>query len=103
MESLADDEKMSKKRGRLQIIHDILSAIRNKGGTIKPTHLLYKSNLSHQMMNEYIKELKSKDFITEHEGKKGSKTFSLSKKGYEYLAEYRTVIRFIENFGLEEE
>ena len=94
---------MSKKRGRLQIIHDILNAVRAKGGTIKPTHLLYKSNLSHQMMGEYIKELKGKDFITEHEGKKGSKTFSLTKKGYDYLAEYRTVVKFIESFGLEED
>lgn len=94
---------MSKKRGRLQIIHDILAAIRDKGGSIKPTHLLYKSNLSHQMMGEYLKELKSKGFITEEEGKKRSKTFSLSQKGYEYLAEYRTVVKFISNFGLEEE
>ncbi len=93
---------MSKKRGRLQIIHDILGAIRDKGGTIKPTHLLYKSNLSHQMMGEYIRELKGKGFIIEEEGKKRSKTFSLTSKGYEYLAEYRTVIKFIANFGLEE-
>ena len=93
---------MSKKRGRLQIIHDILGAIRDKGGTIKPTHLLYKSNLSHQMMGEYVSELKGKGFITEDIGKKRSKTFSLSQKGYEYLAEYRMVTKFIESFGLEE-
>ena len=96
---------MSKKRGRLQIIQDILGAIRDKGGTIKPTHLLYKSNLSHQMMNEYITELKSKGFITEHIGgkKNNNKTFSLTQKGYNYLSEYRTVMKFIESFGLEEE
>ena len=94
---------MSKKRGRLQIIHDILGAIRDKGGTIKPTHLLYKSNLSHQMMGEYISELKGKGFIIEEEGKKRSKTFSLTSRGYEYLAEYRTVVKFISNFGLEED
>lgn len=94
---------MSKKRGRLQIIHDILAAIRDKGGTIKPTHLLYKSNLSHQMMGEYINELKGKGFIVEEAGKKRSKTYNLTQKGYGYLAEYRTVVKFIENFGLEEE
>ena len=94
---------MGKKRGRLQIIHDILSAVRDKGGTIKPTHLLYKSNLSHQMMGEYINDLKGKGFITEHIGKKGSKTFSLTQKGYEYLAQYKTVVKFVEFFGLEEE
>jgi len=95
---------MSKKRGRLQIIYDILNAIKLKGGTIKPTHLLYKSNLSHQMMNDYLKELIGKEFVIEHEEKKNnSKTYSLTKKGYDYLAEYKTVMQFVESFGLEEE
>lgn len=94
---------MSKKRGRLQIIHDILRSIQDKGGTIKPTHLLYKSNLSHQMMGDYLKDLIGKGFILIHEGKKNAKTYSLTQKGYDYLAEYKTVIKFIESFGLEEE
>lgn len=94
---------MGKKRGRLQIIHDILSAVRDKGGTIKPTHLLYKSNLSHQMMGEYLKDLIDKEFIQQHIDKKNSKTYSLTKKGYEYLAEYKKVIKFVESFGLEED
>ena len=94
---------MSKKRGRLQIIHDILGAGRDKGGTIKPTHLLYKSNLSHQMMSEYLKDLMDKGFITEDMSKKNSKTFSLTSKGYDYLAEYKTVLKFVESFGLEED
>ena len=94
---------MSKKRGRLQIIHDILGAIRAKGGTIKPTHLLYKSNLSHQMMSEYVQELTEKDFIIEHLAKNGTKTYSLTKKGYDYLAEYKVITQFVESFGLEEE
>ena len=94
---------MSKKRGRLQIIHDILGAIRDKGGTIKPTHLLYKSNLSHQMMSEYLKDLMGKGFIVEEQGKKNSKTYCLTPKGYDYLAEYKTVVKFVESFGLEED
>lgn len=94
---------MSKKRGRLQIIHDILGAVRDKGGKIKPTHLLYKSNLSHQMMSEYLKDLMQKGFIEEELGKKNSKTYNLTPKGYDYLAEYKTVIKFVENFGLEED
>lgn len=94
---------MGKKRGRLQIIHDILAAVRAKGGTIKPTHLLYKSNLSHQMMNEYLRDLIGKGFMQEHFDKKNAKTYTLTKKGYDYLAEYKTVIKFVESFGLEEE
>ncbi|MBN1175421.1 hypothetical protein JXA48_02135 [Candidatus Woesearchaeota archaeon] len=95
---------MSKKRGRLQIIYDILQAVRAKGGTIKPTHLLYKSNLSHQMMGEYLKELMGKNFIKEEVGPKGkSKVYVLAPKGYDYLTEYKTVTRFVESFGLEDE
>jgi len=71
---------MGKKRGRLQIIHDILSAVRNKGGIIKPTHLLYKSNLSHQMMGEYLKDLLGKEFLLMHVEQKNSKTYSITKK-----------------------
>lgn len=95
---------MAKKQGKLQIIHDILNAIKDKGGEIKPTHLLYKSNLSHQMMNEYLKDLKEKDFVKEElQGKKKpSKIYILTPKGYNYLVEYKTVIKFVESFGLEE-
>ncbi|MGM5480536.1 MAG: winged helix-turn-helix domain-containing protein [Nanobdellota archaeon] len=96
---------MSKKRGRLEIIRDILSSVRDKGGSIKPTHLLYKSNLSHQMMKGYLEELKHKQFIEEelHGKKKPSKKYVLTQKGYEYLAEYRKVASFVESFGLDEE
>lgn len=95
---------MTKKRGRLQIIHDILNAIRNKGGEIKPTHLLYKSNLSHQMMSDYLKDLIAKGFIEQHEeGKKKNKKYTLTSKGYDYLQEYKTVMRFVESFGLEDD
>jgi len=96
---------MSKKRGRLQIIHDILLSIKNKGGSIKPTHLLYKSNLSHKMMNEYLDDLKMKGFVSEgEEGKKRkTKIYLLTNKGYNYLSEYKTVLNFIESFGLEDE
>lgn len=94
---------MSKKRGRLQIIHDILKSIRDKGGSIKPTHLLYKSNLSHQMMRGYLQELQEKHFIREEKAKKGGKTYVLTEKGYKYLAEYQKVIKFVESFGLDEE
>ena len=90
---------MSKKRDRLQVIFDILDVIREKGESIKPTHILYKSNLSHQMMQQYLGELISKEFIVEKETKKG-KTYSLTEKGYNYLNEYKVITGFVESFGL---
>ena len=90
---------MAKKRERLNIIRDILRAIRDNRN-IKPTRLLYASNLSPQMFKDYINELISKEFIRLDVGKEDKKTFSLTNKGYEFLQEYKVVESFVENFGL---
>ncbi|MEK6892058.1 MAG: winged helix-turn-helix domain-containing protein [Nanoarchaeota archaeon] len=92
---------MSKKRGRLQIIYDILSVIKEKNGKIKPTNILYKSNLSNQMFSEYINELLQKGFIIENKRKSG-KTYSLAQKGFDYLNKYQMIADFTNSFGLGE-
>lgn len=91
---------MTKKRTRLEVIRDILSVIRDRNGKIKPTHILYKSNLSHPMMEEYLGELIGKGFIIEHNSSQG-KTYSVTSKGLEYLAKYRAIVEFSQSFGLE--
>ena len=93
---------MSKKRDKLQIIHDILRVIQEKNGKVKPTQILYKSNLSHQMMDEYLKELMKKQFVVETQSSSG-KTYSLTQKGFDYLHKYKSIIEFMESFGLNEE
>ena len=90
---------MAKKRERLDIIRDILYAIRDNRN-IKPTRLLYASNLSPQMFKDYINELIEKGFIQLDIDKKEKKTFSLTEKGNNFLEEYRIIERFVENFGL---
>ncbi len=92
---------MNKKRDRIQIIHDILKAISEKNGKIKPTHILYKSNLSHQMMDEYLNELISKNFIIEQIIKSG-KTYTLTQKGFDFINKYKLIVEFIDSFGLNE-
>ncbi|GIU69489.1 MAG: hypothetical protein KatS3mg002_0725 [Candidatus Woesearchaeota archaeon] len=91
---------MAKKRDKLQIIYDILKAIHDKNNRIKPTHILYKSNLSHQMMETYLKELINKDFIVLNIDKNG-KTYSLTQKGFDYLNKYKLISEFTDSFGLE--
>ena len=90
---------MVKKRERLGVIKDILNSIR-ENKNIKPTRLLYASNLSPQMFKEYINELIEKKFISLDVDEEDKKTFSLTKRGNEFLEEYRIIERFVENFGL---
>ncbi len=84
------------RRNRLEIIKDILEAIKQQRKA-KITKLLHKSNLSPQKFKEYLNELIEKGFI---EKEKNNKCFVLKRKGYEYLQEYKNILRFIENFGL---
>jgi len=89
---------MAKKRERLEIIKDILQTVQSSR-KIKPTRLLYASNLSPQMFKDYISELQEKGFIEDFEEKK-KKYFVLTTKGQEYLMKYRELSSFITNFGL---
>ena len=89
----------AKKRERLDVIKDILNTIR-ENRQIKPTRLLYASNLSPQMFKEYVNELLSKNFIKLEVDGKEKKFFSLTKKGQDFLQEYKVIENFIENFGL---
>jgi predicted transcriptional regulator len=89
---------MTKKRDRLEIIKDILESI-NQNRNIKPTRLLYASNLSPQMFKEYVTGLKEKNLIKE-EKIKNKKYFVLTPKGNSFLEEYKGLSSFIRNFGL---
>jgi len=92
---------MSKKRARLQIIYDILNVIKEKDGRIKPTNVLYKSNLSNQMFDEYMGDLIAKGFVIENRSKSG-RTYSLTQKGFDYLSKYQMIVDFTNSFGLSE-
>jgi len=91
---------MAKKRERLDIIKDILNVIMKSRNNIKPTRLLYSSNLSPQMFKEYVNELVTKGFIKFEIDKNDKKTFQLTKKGQDFLIEYKVIEEFIDNFGL---
>ena len=91
---------MNKKLTKLEIIKDMLEVIRGKNGRIKPTHILYKSNLSYQMMDDYLAELKEKGFVVEGKMGKG-KTYSLTEKGFQFLEKYSLIADFTSSFGLD--
>ncbi|MBW2976632.1 hypothetical protein KY347_04255 [Candidatus Woesearchaeota archaeon] len=90
---------IEKRRGKLEIIADILSSIQNKEGKIKPTHLLYKSNLSHTKLKEYLDILIKKGMIEERVIK-GKKMFFLKEQGHKFLSEFGRIKEFSDSFGL---
>jgi len=73
---------MEGKRTRIDIIGDMLSSILGKGGEIKPTHLMYKSNMSHTQMRLYLDDLIVKDFVRK-----------IKKGNYDYVIIIRRSIR----------
>ena len=87
------------RRTKMDIIFDMLVSIRDKGGKIKPTHLLYKSNLSHKRMKEYLEELMQKSLVVEEE-QKNHKMLALTEQGYDFLKNYSQLRQFTEAFGL---
>lgn len=90
---------MARKRERLDVIRDILLSVR-ESRAIKPTRLLYASNLSPQMFKDYVDELLEKGFLIFKTNEKGKKMILLTEKGNNFLEEYRVIEKFVENFGL---
>lgn len=91
---------MTKKRERLEVIHDILEVIKNHNNSIRPTPLLRFANLSTQRFNEYLPELFEKKLVKEIEDAKGRKYLTLTDKGFRYLERYSVIVTFIDEFEL---
>ena len=87
------------RRVKIEIINDMLVSMLENGGKIKPTHLLYKSNLSHSKMKQYINELESKGMIEELNDR-GHKFFSITDKGVWFINEFKRIKEFSDAFGL---
>ncbi len=87
------------RRSQLEIVYDMLKAIQDKGGRIKPTHLLYKSNLSHKRMKGYVADLEGKGFMnSDSSGERNM--YVITEKGLKFLQEYQKVKEFTDAFGL---
>jgi predicted transcriptional regulator len=87
------------KRTKIDIIYDMLRAIEEKGGKIIPTHLLYKSNLSHQRMKLYLDELKQRQMIAEAH-QKDKLFYELTDEGRKFIQNFKRMKEFTEAFGL---
>lgn len=88
-----------KKRDKLEIMKDILQIIFDRGDRLKPTHIMYKANLSHQMLVEYTNELVEKELIEIVE--EGRKIHRITNKGRDFLRDYKMMRGFMDSYGLE--
>ena len=90
---------MARKRSRIDIITDVLTAIQEKGGEIKPTHLMYKANLSHPQLQSYLEELLEKELI----GKIKKKNYTyliITDRGCEFVEKCNEMREFEKTFGI---
>jgi len=90
---------MARKRSRMDIIVDMLLSIRDKGGEIKPTHLMYKANLSHTQMNSYLEDLINKELVGKI-NKKDHEYLIITNKGRTFIAKISEMREFEKTFGL---
>jgi predicted transcriptional regulator len=88
-----------KKRDKLEIMKDILQIIFDRGDRLKPTHIMYKANLSHQMLVEYTTELVEKELIEIVD--EGRKIHRITNKGRDFLRDYKMMRGFMDSYGLE--
>lgn len=93
------DDSVNKKRTRTEVISDILRVIQEKNGKIKPTHLMYKANLSHKSMKLYLNQLLKNSLL-----KKifiGDKMlYEITQKGRDFYIQYSKIREFEKTFGL---
>ena len=90
---------MARKRNRLDIISDMLQSIQNKGGRIKPTHLMYKANMSHAQLKSYLEELIEKDLVHEVKDNK-NRYLIITDKGCQFIEKFNQMREFEKTFGL---
>jgi len=90
---------MGSRRSKLEIIYDMLKSIQEKNGRIKPTHLLYKSNLSYNKMKDYLDELLKNQMILEEKTKDGTH-YTLTDNGVKFINDFKRIKEFSDSFGL---
>ncbi len=88
---------MNARRSRISILADMLKIIRERGEA-KPTHILYKANLSHPRMKKHLAALIEGGFI---EAAKGERTaYRITEKGEKFISEVKKIEKFSDAFGV---
>lgn len=83
----------------MQVIADVLRVIENENGITKPTHILYKANLSHKLLKDHLNTLLQKGFV-EVVIEKNRTYYKITDKGKKFINEFRKIEKLAQIFGL---
>lgn len=87
-------------RARLEIVYDILHFIKKCEDGAKPTHILYKANLSVPLLKKYLKTLLADGLIYKIV-RNNRALYKLTRKGINFIEEVKKIdkmTRIIELF-----
>ncbi len=90
---------MSVRRSKMHVLSDILRVIRNTSGMAKPTHIMYKANLSHKLLKSHLSFLIENGFI-ERKNVGNNAYYSITPKGMKFIDEFKKIEKFSMAFGL---
>jgi predicted transcriptional regulator len=92
--------EVPERRSKFSIYTDILRFIFSNQNRARPTHIMYKANLSHKSMKNYLNEMMNEKLV-EKKVIDGKTFFVLGERGKQFLMEYKKVKEFSEAFGIE--
>ncbi len=87
-----------RRRSKLRILADILQAVERGESNI--TRIMLEANLSYTRLARYLEELEGKGMLVKVEEEREVK-YRLTKKGREFLKEFRRLQAIAEAFGVE--
>ncbi len=99
MKTMTSDEfsRDSLRRSKLETSVDVLRVIAE--GAVKPTHIMYRANLSWTAMQYYLTSLMARGLVTLN-GDEGRKNYQLTERGYTLLQDYLTVRKQLNSEGI---
>jgi predicted transcriptional regulator len=77
------------RRSKLEIYLDVLKAI--GAGSEKPTHIMYKANLSWVVLRGCLQNLKDQGLVVESAVDDGRTVYHLTNKGFELLNQFLSI------------
>ncbi len=90
---------MNSRRTKTQIYIDILRSIQRNHGKLKKTHIVYKANLTHTRLDEYLDFLLSKEFVVENRIN-NQIFYIMTPKGEVFLNQINKLKEISEAFGV---